>query len=944
MKKRPSEKFKAKKDKGRKRSAAKESDSPAGMMVFSGDEISETLDLGSFCFMAGQNGNGSLAQLAILRMKGQVFFDKDKASIIHPEYTLLAPLQHGLFLLNIWDPPTLARLAAYAISNLSAIVWHQGLTHLGEQNIKKLKMMSIGIKPVNPGTIYHHCLEGKLKECPHRKHFAPGTYYMEFIHTDIGRPFPVTGHEGQRYWVTFLDDYTKDAEVIAITTKEKIFIVFKRFLEHNKRPENRCHRVHLDNSGEARLMEFREICMDRGIELEITATEQHKQNGVAERLNGNIMEKFHLMLLNAKLPKKYWPEVLKAIVYIRRRCASAMLGMTLYEKCYGTKPDLAHLRIIGAYGYILKLSSKRRKLIDTKSKQCILLGYSGGSLYVVLKEDGKIIRTNNIIFNEQKNMLETHELSSQPPVPVDIEDRHVLYNLPPGSNVIPAALPKSQKRSRAENLLDAPNVDAGEKMHNLMELEPLDDESSSAAQKRQVNPTPEGNVHTVTNHPGVLRISSQRTKGQHPHRWAMLGALISTAVDTASPFEPKTLGEAQTNPSWECWNAAMAEEKQSLDDNHTWNVVNKPEHREVLRGKWVFKHKRGVNGEIIWYKACWVVRGFEQKEGIDYNETFASVVKPMSYKAIFAIATALDLYMEQMDIKTAFLYGDINEEIYVEQPNGLDQIPGKFHELSSDLGVFTRGNYYIAVYVDDLLFVGPKKSEIKKVKQSFNKCFKMTDLGPCSYYLDMSVRRDLVNRALFLGQHAYLDKVIRDFGMAECKPVSLLMDPNIKLQAMLADYELPPADLHWYTSCIGSLMGDLRSLIGYTDANWAGDIDTQRSTSGYLLMLEAVQSAATKEVMWLRQLLNELVDQGEPNATIIYGDNQGALALTKNPTHYGRTKHIDIQHHFVWEKQAAGKLDLRYVPTAEQLADGLTKALLGEAFQHFQIGLGLEEQ
>ena len=96
--------------------------------------------------------------------------------------------------------------------------------------------------------------------------------------------------------------------------------------------------------------------------------------------------------------------------------------------------------------------------------------------------------------------------------------------------------------------------------------------------------------------------------------------------------------------------------------------------------------------------------------------------------------------------------------------------------------------------------------------------------------------------------------------------------------------------------------------------------------------------------MWLRRLLNELVDQGEPNATIIYGDNQGALALTKNPTHYGRTKHIDIQHHFVWEKQAAGKLDLRYVPTAEQLADGLTKALLGEAFQHFQIGLGLEEQ
>ena len=100
----------------------------------------------------------------------------------------------------------------------------------------------------------------------------------------------------------------------------------------------------------------------------------------------------------------------------------------------------------------------------------------------------------------------------------------------------------------------------------------------------------------------------------------------------------------------------------------------------------------------------------------------------------------------------------------------------------------------------------------------------------------------------------------------------------------------------------------------------------------------------TKEAMWLCQLFNELVDQGEPNATIIYRDNQGALALAKNPTQHGRTKHIDIQHHFVREKQAAGEVDLRYVPTAEQLADGLTKALPGEAFRRVRIGLRLEEQ
>ncbi|SLM35631.1 gag polymerase env protein [Lasallia pustulata] len=129
----------------------------------------------------------------------------------------------------------------------------------------------------------------------------------------------------------------------------------------------------------------------------------------------------------------------------------------------------------------------------------------------------------------------------------------------------------------------------------------------------------------------------------------------------------------------------------------------------------------------------------------------------------------------------------------------------------------------------------------------------------------------------------------------------------------------------------------LRSTSGYLFNIGSGSISwsSKRQPTVSLSSCEAEyqgQTQATKEAMWLRRLLNELVDQGEPNATIIYGDNQGALALAKNPTQHRRTKHIDIQHHFVRENQAAGEVDLRYVPTAEQLADGLIKALPGEAF------------
>ena len=116
----------------------------------------------------------------------------------------------------------------------------------------------------------------------------------------------------------------------------------------------------------------------------------------------------------------------------------------------------------------------------------------------------------------------------------------------------------------------------------------------------------------------------------------------------------------------------MQEEIDSINENDTWILTSLPPDRKALRGKWVYKIKRGPAGEILRYKARWVVRGFEQREGIDYNETFASVVKPMSYKAIFAIAAANDWEIHQIDIKIAFLYRRVDEEIYVEQLTGLD--------------------------------------------------------------------------------------------------------------------------------------------------------------------------------------------------------------------------------------------------------------------------------
>ena len=255
----------------------------------------------------------------------------------------------------------------------------------------------------------------------------------------------------------------------------------------------------------------------------------------------------------------------------------------------------------------------------------------------------------------------------------------------------------------------------------------------------------------------------------------------------------------------------MKEKCYSLHENNTWELVSRLPEQWVLRGKWTYKLKRGLSGEILRYKARWVVQGFEQEKGIDYNETFTSVVKLMSYKAIFAFCAACNHEIKLIDTKTAFLYRYIDEKIYMEQPIRADnstrwvcklkktlyvlkqlpqiwyntlathlKTPG-FESLNADLSVFIKDTTIIAVYMNDLLFSGPEKSAIKILKGQLSERFQMTDLGPCSYYLGMAVTRDQPNRTIQLNQTAYIEKVLWDYGMADSKPMSTLMDIHCRL-------------------------------------------------------------------------------------------------------------------------------------------------------------------
>jgi hypothetical protein len=256
----------------------------------------------------------------------------------------------------------------------------------------------------------------------------------------------------------------------------------------------------------------------------------------------------------------------------------------------------------------------------------------------------------------------------------------------------------------------------------------------------------------------------------------------------------------------------------------------------VVSSKWLFKIKHVANGSIEKYKARFVTRGFSQKEGIDYEETFALVARYTSIRTIIALATKMKWKLHQMDVKTIVLNGVIEEEVYIEQPQGfevedrkthvcklkkalyrLKQAPrawyGRIDSFLTSLG-FTKSkadsNLYFKVmndepvilllYVDDLFLTGEENS-ITECKKKLATEFEMKDLGLMHYFLGLEVWQSL--EIIFLNQGKYAVEILKRFDMLECKSMNTPMETKLKL---LVDTSSELIDTTLYRQIIGSLM------------------------------------------------------------------------------------------------------------------------------------------
>ncbi|THG93569.1 hypothetical protein EW026_g7700 [Hermanssonia centrifuga] len=291
----------------------------------------------------------------------------------------------------------------------------------------------------------------------------------------------------------------------------------------------------------------------------------------------------------------------------------------------------------------------------------------------------------------------------------------------------------------------------------------------------------------------------------------------SEHANKASLSEPPlTHKEAMARPDAPQWKLAEIAEIEAFVKAKLFTEVNKPKGRRLVDCKWVYTIKRGPDGEVIKYKARLVARGFTQIEGVDYNETFAPVSKFTSIRSLLALAAVHNLEIHQMDVKSAFLNGDLNEEIYMQCPPGFKAKDGNVWKLNKSLyGLkqascewykrvcaefktmgFTRSDHdhaiffkyedghllIAAVYVDDMLLISDRMPAIQKLKSDLSTRFEMTDLGEAHWILNMEIVRDRPRHTLTLTQRQYTETILNRFGLADCRPLSTPMVPKRSLR------------------------------------------------------------------------------------------------------------------------------------------------------------------
>ncbi|KAH9704344.1 hypothetical protein KPL70_011418 [Citrus sinensis] len=681
------------------------------------------------------------------------------------------------------------------ISSNQCYLWHLRLGHINQNRIQRMiKDGLLGPLENESLSLCESCLEGKMTKRPFSAKGVRATVPLELVHTDVCGPINVQARGGYEYFITFTDDYSRYGYVYLMRHKSEALEKFKEYrAETEKQLDKNIKKLRSDRGGEFLSGDFKEYLVENEIISQLTALGTPQQNGVAERRNRTLLDMMRSMLSYSSLPISFWGLALETAVYLLNLVPSKSVPKTPIELWSGRKPSLRHFRIWGSPAHVLKPKVDK---MDSRSEVCMFVGYPkgtrGGLFYS--PQDRKVI-------------VSTHFTSLE-------ED--YMNNFKPKSKVILEELSGDQVDAQ----LSMPVTEHEEQQ------QPDDQHRINPEQPSLLEPRRSGRVTRL------------------PARYMLLGETY-TAISDEHVQDPISYNEALIDRDVEFWKKAMNQEMESMYSNKVWELVEAPNGVKPIGCKWIYKRKRGVEGRVETFKARLVAKGFTQKEGIDYEETFSPVAMLKSIRILLSIAAVLDYEIWQMDVKTAFLNGHLEENIYMQQPDGFIQrgqehmvcklqrsIYGlkqasrswniRFDQAIKSLGfiqnidepcvykkIQEKSVAFLILYVDDILLIGNDIGVLTTIKSWLAKQFDMKDLGEASYILGIKLLRDRKNKTLALSQAVYIDKILARFSMENSKTGLLPFRHGItfsKDQSPKTSEEIERMRQVPYAEAVGSLM------------------------------------------------------------------------------------------------------------------------------------------
>ncbi len=781
-------------------------------------------------------------------------------------------------------------------------IWHARLEHLREQNVRRLVKMSNEmnlIKSVANKNFCELCIVIKQKTESHNSLVIFGKHSLNLVWSDLVQSFVF--NDKVKYFVTFLCGFTKRSVIYVLRVKSGTFDAFRHFQQHNEHENNRVRPLRIDWEEEYFSDEFDNHRFENDIEWKSIVSKTSKQNEIVERLKQTFMSMISIMLKDVDLNDKWWIELVKTINYLRNRFSVTNRSMILYEIDTKRKSSLAHLRRIGTTGYAMKRKSITKwKKLALRSFFVVLIDYESDHIYRMLRLNEIIYRVSSVIWIKEKR-----------------EE---------SSSLISDTL---TKRSIFESVIFSTKRQVLKSNSIIIFMFPLQlNQSAAVVSLFSVLSTTEVNTSSIESISSFSVLSALERHFELRYRLGSsdsLGLLImrcmKTVIDSQQALKSRSYKKTMNDSSREEWFKIMKNENKFFLINEIWKLVNSFRDRRVLRGKWVYKIKREGHDEILRYKTRWVVRGFEQIEGLNYTKIFVSMIKSMSYKAMYVIIVVNDWEIEQMNVKTVFLYDKILEDVYVVQLTGFEQgvdinqicklnkaLYGlkqssriwfetlatflsflSYVFLNAEFNVFMKNDIMIVIYVNNLILTRLDFAAIFWLKNALNERFEMSDLDLCIYYLGMMIFRNRRLRQLILNQSIYVEQMLRDHGMWDCKSLITLMNVSCRLIKVSDEYTADKSLRISYQSAVRSLMyimleirldiayfifvisryvfnftqthwqvvkrifrylretyqmklmfrEALKSLEDYTNSNWADDQNIRRSISEYAFNVDS---------------------------------------------------------------------------------------------------------